>query len=64
MKITVTITGIDFVKDLVTNIMESIEFEPEVEEIHKRGFRDFGNALISTLEKLQNDDTRKTYHEM
>ena len=64
MKIPVTITGVNFVKDLVANIMESIEFEPEVEEIYKRGFRDFGNALISTLEKLQNDDTRKTYHEM
>lgn len=64
MKIPVTITSVDFVKDLVSNIMKSIEFEPEVTEMYKRGFCDFGNALISTLEKLQNDDTHKTYHEM
>lgn len=56
MKIPVTITGVNFVKELTSNIMDSIEFEPEVSDEYKRGFCDFGHALIATLEKLQNGE--------
>lgn len=44
LKVPVIIDGMDFVKDVIKNSMESAEFNETASEDYKKGFYDFGNS--------------------
>lgn len=57
IKVPVTIDGVDFIKHVVSEILEAWELKDDVPEEYKNGFRDFGNALLGLLEtKLKHED--------
>ena len=49
----IVISGTKFIKDVIKRFMERAEFKDEISEDYKNGFNDFGNAIISTLDKLE-----------
>ena len=48
----ITITGLEFTRDVVKKIAEETEFEDYVTEDYKAGFYSFGNATVNMLEAL------------
>lgn len=54
-KLPVVVNGIEFTRDLVQKFMNDIEFGDSVPEEYKKGFYDFGNALVKTLDKIQKE---------
>lgn len=54
----VKIEGIDFIKRVVSGVLEC-EFKPGVSEEYKLGHNDFGNALLSLLETKFNHEDDK-----
>ena len=52
LKAAITITGIDFAQKVIKGFMGEAVFNENVSEDYKRGFYDFGFALISALENM------------
>jgi|GEM_PF-4534682 len=55
IKIPIVIKGLDFVKEQVQRFMDEAEFEDDVSEEYKKGFYDFGNAIVATIGKMQEE---------
>ena len=53
MKIPIALNGLEVTKKAIADFMENVEFKDNVTEEYKRGFYDFGNAVIETLNKMQ-----------
>lgn len=51
MKIPVVINGIDVVKDIIIAAMNEVDMTGKSEE-YQKGFYEFGNAMIDTLNKV------------
>ena len=51
----IQINGINFVADVIKRIMNEAEFKETVSEEYKKGFYDFGNAVINVLEKAKKE---------
>lgn len=49
----IVISGTKYIKDVIRRFMERAEFKDEISEDYKNGFNDFGNAIVSTLDKLE-----------
>ena len=51
----IQISGINVVTEAIKRFMNEAEFEETVSEEYKKGFYDFGNAVINTLEKVRSE---------
>lgn len=49
----IVISGTKYIKDVIRRFMKRAEFKDEISEDYKNGFNDFGNAIVSTLDKLE-----------
>ena len=56
LKLPIKIDGLGFVIGLMKKLVDEIDFKEDVSEDYKKGFYDFSNAVIDTLEKLKDDD--------
>ena len=52
--ITVQIEGLPFVKEAITEFMDGAIFSEDTTEDYLDGFYDFGNAIVSVLESIEN----------
>lgn len=52
LTVPVVITGIEFVKSTLQRFMKEGEFKDGVSEEYKRGFYDFGNTVVDTLDTM------------
>lgn len=50
----VQIEGLPFVKEAITRFMCSASFSEDTTEDYLDGFYDFGNAIVSVLESIEN----------
>lgn len=50
----VQIEGIPFVKEVITRIVNEASFSEDTTEDYIDGFYDFGNAIVSVLENIEN----------
>lgn len=56
MELKVNINGNEIVLNVIKKIMKEAEFAKEVTEDYKKGFYDFGNAVINVFENGAKDD--------
>lgn len=49
----ITITGVDFVCDVIQKFMDNADFKDSAPEEYQDGFYDFGNAIIKTLKEMR-----------
>ena len=56
----IKIYGLGFVIGLMKKLVEETDFKEDVSDDYKKGFYDFSNAVIDTLEKLKGDDDEST----
>lgn len=54
MKLTVQIDGVKVVKEAITEFMDGAIFSDDTTEDYMDGFYDFGNAIVSVLESIEN----------
>lgn len=54
MKLTVQIDGVKVVKEAITEFMDGAIFSEDTTEDYLDGFYDFGNAIVSVLENIEN----------
>lgn len=54
MKLTVQIDGVKVVKEAITEFMDGAIFSDDTTEDYMDGFYDFGNAIVSVLENIEN----------
>ena len=52
--ITVQIDGVKLVKEAITEFMDGASFSEDTTEDYLDGFYDFGNAIVSVLESIEN----------
>ena len=52
--LTVQIEGLPFVKEAITRFMSEASFSEDTTEDYLDGFYDFGNAIVSVLESIEN----------
>ena len=52
--LTVQIEGLPFVKEAITRFMSEAIFSEDTTEDYLDGFYDFGNAIVSVLESIEN----------
>lgn len=52
--ITVQIEGVKLVKEAITEFMCGASFSDDTTEDYLDGFYDFGNAIVSVLENIEN----------
>lgn len=52
--ITVQIEGVKLVKEAITEFMDGASFSEDTTEDYLDGFYDFGNAIVSVLESIEN----------
>ena len=50
----VQIEGLPFVKEAITRFMSEASFSEDTTEDYLDGFYDFGNAIVSVLEGIEN----------
>ena len=50
----VQIEGLPFVKEAITRFMDEASFSEDTTEDYLDGFYDFGNAIVSVLESIEN----------
>ena len=50
----VQIEGLPFVKEAITRFMSEASFSENTTEDYLDGFYDFGNAIVSVLESIEN----------
>ena len=50
----VQIEGLPFVKEAITRFMSEASFSDDTTEDYLDGFYDFGNAIVSVLESIEN----------
>ena len=50
----ITVTGVDFVIDVIQKFMDNTVFKDNVPEVYQDGFYDFGNAIIKVLKEMPN----------
>lgn len=50
----VQIEGLPFVKEAITRLMSEASFSEDTTEDYLDGFYDFGNAIVSVLESIEN----------
>lgn len=50
----VQIEGLPFVKEAITRFMNEASFSEDTTEDYLDGFYDFGNAIVSVLESIEN----------
>ena len=50
----VQIEGLPFVKEVITRIVNEASFSEDTTEDYIDGFYDFGNAIVSVLESIEN----------
>lgn len=50
----VQIEGLPFVKETITRLMSEASFSEDTTEDYLDGFYDFGNAIVSVLESIEN----------
>ena len=50
----VQIEGLPFVKEAITRFMSEASFSEDTTEDYLDGFYDFGNAVVSVLENIEN----------
>lgn len=50
----VQIEGLPFVKEAITEFMDGASFSEDTTEDYLDGFYDFGNAIVSVLESIEN----------
>ena len=50
----VQIEGLPFVKEAITRFMSEASFSEDTTEDYIDGFYDFGNAIVSVLESIEN----------
>ena len=50
----VQIEGLPFVKEAITEFMDGAIFSEDTTEDYLDGFYDFGNAIVSVLESIEN----------
>ena len=50
----VQIEGLPFVKEAITRFMSEASFSEDTTEDYIDGFYDFGNAIVSVLENIEN----------
>lgn len=53
MKLNCVLNGLEVTKKAIAGFMENAEFKEGVTEEYKRGFYDFGTAVIEALNKMQ-----------
>ena len=51
----IQINGINFVAEVIERFMNEAEFKETVSKEYRKGFYDFGNAVINVLEKARNE---------
>ena len=54
LPLTVQIEGLPFVKEAITRFMSEASFSDDVSADYLDGFYDFGNAIVSVLESIEN----------
>ena len=54
LPLTVQIEGLPFVKEAITRFMSEAIFSEDTTEDYLDGFYDFGNAIVSVLESIEN----------
>ena len=54
LPLTVQIEGLPFVKEAITEFMDGAIFSEDTTEDYLDGFYDFGNAIVSVLESIEN----------
>lgn len=54
LPLTVQIEGLPFVKEAITRFMSEASFSEDTTEDYIDGFYDFGNAIVSVLESIEN----------
>lgn len=59
LKVPVVVDGIKIVKEVIQAFMDGMEFDEDTSEDYKRGFFNFGNSVVDTLEKMCNKQERK-----
>ena len=52
--LTVQIVGLPFLKEAITRFMSEASFSEDTTEDYLDGFYDFGNAIVSVLESIEN----------
>ena len=52
MELKITVDAIEVVKDAAQRLMDEAEWKDNVSDEYKRGFYDFGNAIIAVLEAI------------
>ena len=50
----VQIEGLPFIKEAITRFMSEASFSEDTTEDYLDGFYDFGNAIVSVLESIEN----------
>lgn len=53
--ITVTITGIEFVRQGIKKFVDEFEFSENTSEDFKAGFYAFGNSVLDVLDKMEEE---------
>lgn len=53
MKLPIALNGLEVTKKAIAGFMKNAEFKEDVTEEYKRGFYDFGNAVLEALNKMQ-----------
>ena len=54
LPLTVQIEGLPFVKEAITRFMSEASFSEDTTEDYLDEFYDFGNAIVSVLESIEN----------
>ena len=54
MQLKVQIDGVKLVKEAITDFMDGAIFSEDTTEDYLDGFYDFGNAIVSVLESIEN----------
>ena len=54
LPLTVQIEGLPFVKEAITRFMSEASFSEDTTSDYLDGFYDFGNAIVSVLESIEN----------
>ena len=55
ISVPIKIDGLNFVIGVMKSLVERTDFKEDVSEDYKNGYYDFSNAIINTLEKLEDD---------
>ena len=55
ISVPIQIEGLGFVIGLMKKLVEEADFKEDASDDYKKGFYDFSNAVITTLEKVKDD---------